>query len=83
MLNFESDASREARKQQVRERALTLAEAAGKPLTWSAVADAFEQGFASAYGLDMAARQLSPSEFSRAKQLIAERFGNPAWTRKR
>ncbi len=83
VLRFESEASRMARKRNLRERALTLAEAAGKPLSWSAVASAFEQGFASAFDLDIQPGQLSPAESNQAEQLLADRFGNPAWTNKR
>lgn len=83
VLHFASEASRNLGKRKVRDRALTLAEAVGKPLTWSAVAAAFEQGFASACDLDVQPGQLSRAEFSRAEQLIAERFANPAWTNKR
>ncbi len=83
VLTFESESARRQRKRTVRERALTLAEAAGEPLTWSEAASAIERGFASAFNLEMAPNQLSPAELSRAEQLIAERFGNRTWTQKR
>ncbi len=83
VLRFESEASRTARKRTVRERALTLAQVAGKPLTWSAAADAIELGFASVLDSEMKPGQLSPAESNQADELIAERFGNPTWTKKR
>lgn len=82
-LRFESEASRNLRKRNVRERALTLAEAAGKPLTWAEAASAIERGFASAFGLEIKSGQLTPAESNQVEQLLAERFANPAWTRKR
>ena len=75
--------ARNLRKRKLRERALTLAEAAGKPLTWSAAASAIEQGFASAFDLEIKPGQLSPAESRELERLLAERFANPAWTRKR
>ena len=83
LLQFDSDAARALRKRKLRERALTLAEAAGKTLTWSAAASAIEQGFASAFDLDITSSQLSPAESNQVEQLLAERFANPAWTGKR
>jgi len=83
VLRFESDASRTAQKRKVRERTLTLADAAGKTVTWTEAASAFEQGFASAFDLEMKPGQLSPAESNRVEQLIAERFGNRSWTHKR
>ena len=83
VLRFESEAARTAQKRKVRERALTLSEAAGEHLTWCAAASVIERGFASAFDLELEPGQLSPAELSRAEQLSAERFGNPAWTRKR
>ena len=83
VLSFESEASRTAGKRSVRERALTLSEAMDKSITWTAAAAAIEQGFARAFDLAMQPGQLSVAEFARADRLIDERFGNPAWTRKR
>ncbi|MCY4064360.1 MAG: biotin/lipoate A/B protein ligase family protein [Chloroflexi bacterium] len=83
VLRFESEASRTAQKRNVREWTLTLAEAAGKSVRWTEAASAFEQGFASAFDLEMRPGQLSPVESNRVEQLIAERFGNRAWTHKR
>lgn len=83
VLHFASEASRALRKQNLRDRALTLAEAAGKPLTWSAAASAIEQGFAGAFDLEIMPDQLSPAESNQVEQLLAERFRNPAWTHKR
>ena len=83
VLSFESEESRTAQKRKVRQRAVTLAQVAGKPLSWSAAAAAIELGFASAFNMEMKPGQLSAAESNRADRLIDERFGNPAWTNKR
>lgn len=83
VLRFESEAQRTLRKRKVVERALTVAEAAGKPLSWSAAASALEQGFASAFDLELKPGQLSPAETKEVEHLLAEQFGNRAWTHKR
>ena len=82
-LRFDSAEERAKRKAKVRERAVTLAQAAGKTLSWSAAAAAIEAGFARAFGLELAREVLSPAETARADELKCERFGNPAWTNKR
>lgn len=83
LLRFESEASRNLRKRNLRDRALALSEAAGKPLTWSAAASAMEKGFASALDLELTPGQLSSAETIEVERLLAERFANPAWTHKR
>lgn len=82
-LRFDSAKERAERKAKVRERAVTLAQAAGKTVNWSTAAEAIEAGFASAFGLELARDALSPAETARADELRRERFGNPAWTNKR
>ena len=83
VLRFETDEARDEHKTRVRERALTLSDIVAEAVTWSDAASAIESGFASAFDLEMNAARLSPAELRRAEELIAERFGNNAWTRKR
>ena len=82
-LRFESEVERKERKADLRERALTLAQAAGRTVTWSAAAAAIEAGFARAFDLEPVSGCLSPSESRRAAELRCERFANPAWINKR
>ena len=83
VLSFERDEIRLQQKTKVRERAVTLAQVTGGTPTWSAVAEAIEQGFARAFDLEMESGKLSVAESKRADELIDERFGNPAWTNRR
>lgn len=82
-LRFDSAEERAERKAKVRERAVTLEQAARKTVSWSVAAGAIEAGFARAFGLELAREALSPAETARADELRSERFGNPAWTNKR
>ena len=83
VLSFDSEKRRTAQKLQVRKRAVTLAQVAGRSLSWSTAAAAIEQGFACAFDLEMAPGPLSTAESNRVAELIDERFGNAAWTNKR
>ncbi len=83
VLSFASDEARARQKASLRQRAATLAEVARATLTWSDLASAIEQGFSLAFDLDLASGQLTAAESVRAQALKNERFGNPAWTRKR
>ncbi len=83
LLHFESAESRAAQKLKLRERALTLAQAAGKSVSWAAAAAAIEQSFGREFDLQLAPAPLSAAEMNRAQELVAEKFGNPAWTHKR
>ncbi len=83
VLAFDSDEARGQQECSVRARALSLSQVTKQTPTWSQVAAAIEWGFASAFDLDLLPRALSDSETSRASELKAERFGNPAWTMKR
>lgn len=82
-LRFDSDETRARQQVKVRDRALTLAQAAGEALSWSAAADAIEGGFARAIDLALVAGCLSASESKRASVLAKNRFASPAWTHKR
>ena len=82
-LRFDSDATLAEQKAKVRARATTLAQAAGKTLSWSAAADAIEAGFARAFEMELIAGSLSASESKRALALAQDRFSDPTWTQKR
>lgn len=83
VLRFDTDEAREAQKASVRERAVTLADLGAESVSWPEAGSAIEAGFASAFDLELIAAPLSPAETRRAAELVAERFGNEAWTLKR
>jgi len=82
-LRFDSDETRARQQVKVRDRALTLAQAAGEALSWSAAADAIEAGFVLAFNLELISGCLSTAESQRAAALAQNRFANPDWTHKR
>lgn len=78
-LAYPDDASREAAREQVRSRAVTLSEALGTEVTWVQAADALAAAFESVFQADgrSTAGTLTPSEVQMAEALIAGRYATP------
>lgn len=70
---------------QVRQRALTLADALGFEVRWEDVAVAVENGFSSTFDVrfDQFDGRLTETEYGRAEQLMREVYGSEAWTTRR
>ena len=83
VLAFESEAERDAQRQRVRGRAVTLAQVLGREPAWSEVAAAIDDGFSAAFDLTLDRGHASADELSRAAEIESERFGNGDWTMKR
>jgi lipoate-protein ligase A len=81
-LAFDGEADREAARERVRGRAITLEEALGEPVTFDRAAGAMAAGFAAALNLDLAPGDLTPGERAAAERLRAEKYASPAWTRR-
>jgi lipoate-protein ligase A len=64
----------------VRARALTLHDALGRVVPWQAAADAVLAGFRAALNLTLTPGALLPDERARMDRLLAEKYGDPAWT---
>lgn len=64
----------------VRTHALTLHDALGHVVPWQAVADAVMAGFRTALALTLAPGALLPAERARMDRLLAEKYGDSAWT---
>ncbi len=73
-LVFPNEAAREAAKERVRARAITLEEALGKVVSWQAAANAMKHGFREALKLEFATGSLSEAELERARQLREEKY---------
>jgi lipoate-protein ligase A len=73
-LAFPDEATREAAKERVRARAITLEEALGKVVPWQAAANAMKHGFREALKLEFATGGLSDVELERARQLREEKY---------
>jgi lipoate-protein ligase A len=64
------------------DRATTVADSLGQNISWLQAALAFAEAFSRVHGLDLQASELTPDELARAEELVAEKYGNPAWTRR-
>jgi lipoate-protein ligase A len=80
VLVFPEEAGRAQAATKLLERATTMETAMGKAVSWESAQEAFASAFESELGLTFVRGELSPSEAARAKQLIQEKYGNPAWT---
>ena len=75
-----SAAERQAQRQRLRQRALTLEEAAGTRHSFDRVAQALAEGFAAALNLDLAPGELSAEERALSAELRDSRYAHPDWT---
>ncbi len=64
----------------VRSLALTLADALGRTASWEEVAEAMVAGFGAALNVTLVPGSLTPGELAQADGLVAEKYGNQAWT---
>lgn len=73
-LRFADEADREAAKERVRTRAITLAAALGRTVTWEQAATALKHGFREALNLEFETGALSEKEWQRAGELRVEKY---------
>jgi lipoate-protein ligase A len=67
----------------VAEGAISLSEAAGRPVARAEAEAAVIREAEGAWGAGFVAEAPSPEEWRRAERLVLERYGNDAWTRRR
>lgn len=79
-LVFESESAREQAAQRLLARAATVESALGRAVSWQTAADAFIDAFEAQLGLTLERGKLSESEFKRTSELVAAKYGHPAWT---
>jgi lipoate-protein ligase A len=63
-------------------RAATMENVLGKIIPWEKAAQAFVSAFEGVLNLKFEASELTAQEGARARDLVAEKFGNDAWTRR-
>ena len=80
VLVFPDEARRASAAERLLAHAATVESASGRIVAWDAAAQAFVRGFASALGLTFVREGLSPSEQSRASQLVDEKYAHASWT---
>jgi lipoyl(octanoyl) transferase len=69
--------------EQVHRRAVTLAEAAGRPIGWRECAHAIRAGFELEFQMSFTETEITQGEADRAAALVAEKFGNDNWTNRK
>lgn len=76
-LAYPTDAERATAKTAVRDRAMTLAGALDRPVTWDEAAAAIADGFRAAFDIDLIEAPLSDGEIEAARTLEASKYGAP------
>ncbi len=69
--------------QQVRAHAATLEDVLGRPVSWQECAQVWQRAFAETLNIAFISGVLSDAELRCAEALRAEKYGNPAWNRRR
>ena len=80
VLTFQSEAARRTARTRVLERAITLEEGLGRPVSFTEAAEALQAGFAAALNLTFIAGMLTADEQSKAAALRANKYATDAWT---
>lgn len=77
-LTFDDELARQHAKMRVRQRAITLSDAVGKPITWHTAAEALSEGFRSTFQLTWQhAEHLAEADSART---LARRYADDTWT---
>jgi len=79
-LVFETESTRQEAAARLLNRATTAETALGGAIRWEAAAEAFVEGFQTQLGVCFERGELSPSEVSRAEELVREKYAHPSWT---
>lgn len=79
VLVFESEPARQAARARVRQRAATVAQALGQPVSWDAAAAALARGFAEALDLTLEPGPLTEREMALAANLRARKYATDDW----
>ncbi len=82
-LVYADESERDATKEHVRGRALTLEDALGRRVEWSEAAEAVIDGFRSAFDIDLDLQTLSAEEQAAACQIHDETYAADTWTLRR
>lgn len=79
-LVFEDESARQAAKERLLARAVTVESALGVETSWGRAAQAFVRGFEAELGISFEEAELSESELQLAGKLIKEKYTHPDWT---
>lgn len=76
------DNEKEEAKTRLLNRAVTVTGVLGKRITWGTMANALISSFSQTLDIQFIRSTLTTSEFSKAKDLVAEKYANDAWTKR-
>jgi len=79
-LCFPDENERRRAAARLKERATTVEEIRGTPLSWETVARAFVTAFEETLSLTLQQDELTPAEQNRSEELIHQKYGNREWT---
>lgn len=82
VLVYPDEDARSIAAERLATRAATVESVLGKIITWEEAAQAFISAFEDALNLQFETDELTTQEQTRAKDLVAEKFGNEAWTKR-
>jgi len=80
VLNYASQNDRDTAAQQTLDRAVTLEEAAGHPITWEQVSEALIAGFSSQFGIQLMLDEPTQNELAEAEKLVQTKYASSSWT---
>ncbi|MCL4561356.1 MAG: lipoate--protein ligase family protein [Chloroflexi bacterium] len=81
-LVYPDEQSRSAAASHLLDRATTVEDFLGYPVSWGAAAEAFEASFRESLNLDLQPLPLSDQELQRAGDLAKAKYGHPDWTKR-
>lgn len=79
-LSFASQKDRSNASERLLARATTVEAVLGYVVSWDTAAQAFADAFRQVLGLDLEPAGLTPSELSRADELVHTKYDHPSWT---
>jgi lipoate-protein ligase A len=80
VLTFPDQAARQVAAERLLERATTAERILGSPLDWQSAASALQNAFSKVLNLHFATCEPTPAEIDQARQLVAEKYANRAWS---
>ena len=83
VLSFADEAQREHERDRVRQHALTLSAAIGRPVGWEEAAAIIARGFQSTFAIVFYTENLSADELARAEVLCDSQYATDEWTHRR
>ena len=82
VLKFNDEATRQAARERLHRRAVTVEEILGYVLPWETAVQALSLAFQEILNLDLERSELTPGEQQRARTLLREKYADSSWTQK-